>query len=95
MDLDFQKNSLISQTVIFLFFVQVGFNSCDANEVLGPYERPFRDQSSALPMLCKEKESLRNKLFKAITEDNLQGLDALVDTQVCFGVQDFDKRTPL
>lgn len=75
--------------------VTVGFNSCDANEVLGPYERPFRDQSSALPLLCKEKESLRNKLFKAITEDDLQGLDALVDTQVCFGVQDFDKRTPL
>ena len=48
-----------------------------------------------MPLLCKEKESLRNKLFKAITEDNLQELDALVHTQVCFGLQDFDKRTPL
>jgi len=45
--------------------------------------------------LSKEKEFIRNKLFKAVVEGDLQELETLLTKQVYFGMQDYNKRTPL
>lgn len=74
------------------FFVKVGFNSITTNEAFGSYETQNKSTSFAL---SKEKESLHKKLFKAVAAGDLQELDALLANQVSFGVQNFDKRTPL
>ena len=70
----------------------MGFNSCEINGFVGSYEN---SKNSAPSLLSKEKEYLTHKLFKAIVEGDLQELDALADMQLNFGLQDFDKRTPL
>lgn len=76
----------------WLIRLTVGFNGCDTNEALGSYET---SDNSTIYLWGKEKESVRNKIFKAVVEGDLQELDGLVAKQVQFGVQDFDKRTPL
>lgn len=45
--------------------------------------------------MSKEKEILHKKLFKVAASGDLDELDSLLAKQVSFGVQDFDKRTPL
>lgn len=78
--------------LLLFFFVKVGFNSITTNEAFGSYETQNKSTSFAL---SKEKESLHKKLFKAVAAGDLQELDALLANQVSFGVQNFDKRTPL
>ncbi|XP_078346978.1 uncharacterized protein LOC144632254 isoform X3 [Oculina patagonica] len=76
----------------WLIRLTVGLNLGNTDEAFGSYETPKSLPSSALG---KEKESLHRKLFKVVAAGDLQELDALVAKQVSFGVQDFDKRTPL
>ncbi|KAJ7371151.1 hypothetical protein OS493_027840 [Desmophyllum pertusum] len=81
--------------MVFLEFLeqwQVGLNSSNTNEALGSYDT---SDSSPSSILSKEKEVLHKKLFKAVAAGDLQKLDTLIVKQVSFGVQDFDKRTPL
>jgi len=72
----------------------VGFNFCDTNEGLDAHETSNTTSSSA-SLLSKEKEFIRNKLFKAVVEGDLQELETLLTKQVYFGMQDYNKRTPL
>lgn len=55
------------------------------------------DTAKSLPssVVNSEREVLRKKLFKVAAKGDLQELDNLLVQQVSFGVQDFDKRTPL
>ena len=77
---------------LVFFFLKVGFNGFDVNKLFAPLESsndsvPFR--------LSKERKYLQHKLFQAVLEDDLLALNTLIKKQVNFGIQDFDKRTPL
>ena len=77
---------------LVFFFLKVGFNGFDVNKLFAPLESsndsvPFR--------LSKERKYLHHKLFQAVVEDDLLALNTLIKKQVDFGIQDFDKRTPL
>ena len=68
-------------------------NACDLEESFGSFET---SQNLAIFLkFSKEKEYLRQKLFKAVVEGDLQELNTLTEKQVDVGIQDFDKRTPL
>ena len=71
---------------------QVGLNSGNTNKMFGAC-----DTAKSLPssVVNSEREVLRKKLFKVAAKGDLQELDNLLVQQVSFGVQDFDKRTPL
>lgn len=71
---------------------QVGLNSGNTNKMFGAC-----DTAKSLPssVVNSEREVLRKKLFKVAAKGDLQELDNLLAQQVSFGVQDFDKRTPL
>ena len=71
---------------------QVGLNSGKTNKMFGAC-----DTAKSLPssVVNSEREVLRKKLFKVAAKGDLQELDNLLVQQVSFGVQDFDKRTPL
>ncbi|KAJ7376434.1 hypothetical protein OS493_034711 [Desmophyllum pertusum] len=84
--------SMVLNWVVKLLGVAVGLNSSNTNEALGSYDT---SDSSPSSILSKEKEVLHKKLFKAVAAGDLQKLDTLIVKQVSFGVQDFDKRTPL
>lgn len=76
----------------WLIRLTVGFNGFDVNKLFTPLESlndsvPFR--------LSKERKYLHHKLFQAVVEDDLLALNTLIKKQVDFGIQDFDKRTPL
>lgn len=78
--------------LIWLIRITVGLNSGNTNKMFGAC-----DTAKSLPssVMNSEREVLRKKLFKVAAKGDLQELDNLLVQQVSFGVQDFDKRTPL
>ncbi|KAK2557231.1 Ammonium transporter 1 [Acropora cervicornis] len=83
---------LCTYLLTWLIRLTVGFNGFDVNKLFAPLESsndsvPFR--------LSKERKYLHHKLFQAVVEDDLLALNTLIKKQVDFGIQDFDKRTPL
>ncbi|XP_068675146.1 uncharacterized protein [Montipora foliosa] len=84
---------LCTYALTWLIRLTVGLNACDLEESFGSFKT---SQNLAIFLkFSKEKEFLRQKLFKAVVEGDLQELNTLTEKQVDVGIQDFDKRTPL
>ncbi|XP_022788411.1 ammonium transporter 1-like isoform X2 [Stylophora pistillata] len=83
---------LWTYSLIWLIRVTVGLDLDKKNKMFGAY-----DTANSLPssVISSDREVLHKRLFKVAAKGDLQELDNLHVQQVSFGVQDFDKRTPL